>query len=343
MNRISRLLHLCGGFALAMIALVAATGPVSAKEERNYILSTGTTGATFYPVGVAIATLCKVKLEPKSGIAMSAISSAGSGENIKLMREKQAPFAILQGLYGKWAWKGEGKLKNDGAQKYMRSITMLWPNVEHFAIRSKFVKNGTVDDLSNLKGKSFSIGKKNSGAAGSGETILTNLGIDPDKNFNLVHLGFGPSADALVNGTVDGVNMPGGPPTGAMTRAYATMGDDITILNFTDDQLAKVNGEDELWTRYVIKADTYPGQKKDINSIAQPNLLAVHKDVPEEDVYQITKTIYENLAFLHNIHKATMGMAIEKAIAGLPMPLHPGALRYFKEKGLTIPERLVAK
>lgn len=342
MKRILRVKLYGVAMTVAMIAVVMTSASVRA-ENRNYILSTGTTGATFYPVGVAIATLAKVKLEPKSGIAMSAISSAGSGENIKLMREKQAPFAIMQGLFGQWAWKGEGKLKSDGPQTYMRSITMLWPNVEHFAIRSSFAKTGTVDDLANLKGKSFSIGKKNSGAAGSGETILTNLGINPDKTFNLVHLGFGPSADALANDTIDGVNMPGGPPTGAMTRAYATMGDDITVLDFSDDQAAKANGEGELWTRYVIKAGTYPGQKKDINTIAQPNFLAVHKDIPEDDVYEITKVLYENLPFLHNIHKATTGMSLENATAGLPVPLHPGALRYFKEKGLTIPDRLVAK
>ena len=121
------------------------------------------------------------------------------------------------------------------------------------------------------------------------------------------------------------------------------MGDKITILGFTDDQIKRANGGYKLWTAYEIPADTYPGQSKVVNTIAQPNFLAVNEDVPEESVYQITKTIYENLPFLTNIHKATKAMSLEKAIVGLPVPLHPGAARYFQEAGLTIPDDLIAK
>jgi TRAP transporter TAXI family solute receptor len=96
-----------------------------------------------------------------------------------------------------------------------------------------------------------------------------------------------------------------------------------------------------LWTRYVIPAGSYPGQTQDIRTIAQPNFLAVRADVDEDAVYRITKAIYENLPFLNGIHKATKAMALNKAIAGLPMPLHPGAARYYREAGLEIPQRLI--
>ena len=314
-----------------------------AQEERSYILATATTGGTYYPVGVALATLVKVKLQPKQKIAMAAINSAGSGENVKLLREDQAQFAILQGLFGQWAWTGTGKVKADGPQEHMRAVTMLWQNVEHFAVRAEHVKSGTVDDLSGLKGQKFSIGKKNSGTEGSGLTILGNLGIEPDKTFDIVNQGYGPSADALQNGTIEGVNMPGGVPVGALTQAFASMGDKLQVLDFTDDQVKRANGDGALWTRFVIPAGTYPGQDKEIQTIAQPNFLAVRADVDEEAVYLITKTIYENLPFLQNIHKATTAMAIERALAGLPAPLHPGAARYYKEAGIEIPDHLMAK
>ena len=93
----------------------------------------------------------------------------------------------------------------------------------------------------------------------------------------------------------------------------------------------------------MIPAGTYPNQDKDVNTIAQPNFLAARADLEDEAVYLITKTIYENLPFLNAIHKATKVMAVEKALAGLPMPLHPGALKYYQEVGLTIPEHLIAK
>ena len=139
------------------------------------------------------------------------------------------------------------------------------------------------------------------------------------------------------------MNIPAGVPASAVTRAYANMGDDITTLNFTEEQLASVNSDFELWTPYTIPVGTYPNQDEVIETIAQPNILAVRADVTEEDVYQITKTIYANLPFLNNIHPATKAMALEKAIAGLPMPLHPGAVRFYQEQGLTIPDRLIAE
>jgi len=326
--------------AAVAIAFFSAN-PARAAEERSYLLATATTGGTYYPVGVAISTLTKVKLQPKHKIGMSAINSAGSGENIKLLRDDEVQFAILQGLFGYYAWNGKGPLENDGPQKELRSVTMLWQNVEHFTILADKAKTGTIADLENLKGERMALGAKNSGTIGSNKFLLGNLGLDAEKDFELVYGGYGPSADALQNGQISGLGIPGGAPTGAITRVMAAMGDKIQILDFTDEQAKKADGGFELYTRYVIKSGTYPGQAKDINTIAQPNFLAVRADVDEEAVYMITKTIYENLPFLNAIHKATSVMALEKALAGLPMPLHPGAAKYFKEAGLDIPARLM--
>ena len=128
----------------------------------------------------------------------------------------------------------------------------------------------------------------------------------------------------------------------SITQLFAQMGDKkVKVLDFTDDQLAIIRAQYPIWNRYVIKAGTYPGQKTDINTISQPNFLAVHPDVSEETVYLITKTMYENLPFLASIHKATKVMKIEKAISGLPVPLHPGAAKYYREMGLQIPDALL--
>jgi len=334
-------------FSLVAISLLLGTfgtTSVRAAEERNYLMATASTGGTYYPVGVALSTLVKVKLQPKEKIGMSAISSAGSGENIKLLRDNEVQFAILQGLYGAYAWNGTGPIAADGPQKNLRSVTMLWQNVEHFAVASKFAKTGTVTDMVAMKGETISLGAKNSGTLGSNTVLLQNLGVpDVETFYNLIYVGYGPSADAMQNGQAAGMSIPAGVPAGAITKALANMGKDITVLDFTDDQLKKADGGMELWTRYVIPAETYPGQTKDINTIAQPNFLSVRADVDEDAVYQITKTVYENLPFLNAIHGATKAMAIEKAIAGLPMPLHPGAARYYQEVGIQIPARLLAK
>lgn len=321
-------------------ALGISASSALAQESHQYIMGTATTGGTYYPVGVALSTLVKVKLEPETGIALSAISSAGSSENLKLMDEDQAQFGILQGLYGAYAWEGEGPVPK--AYKNLRSVSMLWQNVEHFVVNNDRVDSGTIGDMTNLYDESFSIGARNSGTEGSGRYILGQLGIAPDE-MNIAYLGYGPSADALQNGTIDGMNIPAGVPASAVTRAYANADGDITTLDVTEEQLKKINSKFELWSTYDIPAGTYPNQDAVIQTIAQPNILAARADVPDEDVYAITQAMYENLPFLNNIHPATRAMALEKAITGLPMPLHPGAARFFEEQGLEIPERLIAE
>lgn len=317
--------------------------PVQAAGERKYVLATANIAGTYYPVGVALATLTKVKLEPDHGLSLTAIRSAGSAENLELMRKGEAQFAILQGLYGSWAWEGKGPFIEQGPQKNLRSITMLWQNVEHFIVQSDYVQTGTVADLVNLTSKKISLGELQSGSAGSSTYILDSLGLEAEEDFKLISLTYNDSADAIRRGTIQIMSIPGGPPVTAVARAFSALGKDIRVLEFTDEQLRLVNSRQPLWSEYVIEANTYQGQDRAIRTIAQPNFLAVNADIADEDVYNIVKTIYNNLEFLHNIHPITAAMRLEKAIAGLPVPLHPGAARYYREMGVDIPDALISR
>ncbi len=332
-------LRRCSLIALALGFLSASA--VTATAEHNFLMATASTGGTYYPVGVAIATLTKVKLQPSEKIGMSAITSAGSGENIKLMRDNEVQFSILQGLYGYYAWNGKGDFEKEGPQKDLRAVTMLWQNVEHFVVQADKAPTGTIEDMVALKGERMALGTKNSGTIGSNRLLLHNLGVDIDTDYELVYVGYGPSAEALQNGQIAGMSTPAGVPAGAVTQAFAALENKIKLLEFTDEQASKADGGLDLWTPYTIKAGSYPGLQNDLQTVAQPNFLAVRADVDENAVYLITKTIFENLPFLNAIHKATEAMSLEQALAGLPMPLHPGAARYFREAGLTIPERLL--
>ena len=327
---------------LAASLVLAAPAAYAEAEEASYILATASTGGTYYPVGVALSTLVKVKLEPSMKIGMSAISSAGSGENVRLIREGEAQFGILQGLFGYYAATGTGPVGDSGPQDHLRSVTMLWPNVEQFVVSADVATTGTIEDMAALTGEAMALGRQNSGTIGSNRTVMSGFGVDIDNDYDLVFAGYGTSAEAMQNGQVKGISTPAGVPTGALSQLMAAAGDSVKFLEFTDEQLAQADGGRELWTRFVIPAGTYPGQTEDLNTIAQPNFLATHADLPEENVYQITKTIYENLPFLQAIHPATKAMALEQAIAGLPVPLHPGAARFYQEQGIDIPERLIA-
>lgn len=310
-------------------------------ESKDYVLSTASTGGTYHPVGTAISTLSKIKLLPKKKFSLTAVNSAGSGANVQALGAGTADFAILQGLYGSYAATGTGPVT--AKQTNMRSITMLWQNVEQFIIGKDMAKTGTMADMLVLKGKSAGFGKQNSGTLGSNKVLLKGLGLDIDKDFTLVHAGYGPTADALANGQIAGAGIPSGPPTGAITKLMAANKGKFVLLNVTTEQAEKMNSGRNLWTPYTIKAGTYPGQDADVNTIAQPNFLAVNASVDQEHVYLLTKAIYENLPFLQAIHKATKAMNKDAAMAGLPVPLHPGAAKYYKEIGLTIPEHLIAK
>ena len=303
-------------------------------------MATATTGGTYYPVGVAIATLTTTELGQSDNILMTAITSAGSGENIQLLKNREADMAIIQSLNGEMARLGKGRYEDD-PQPFLRSVSVLWENVEHFVLVEKFVDSGDMSDLKNIRKKNFSIGRRGSGTEISGREILKALGYYPEKDFRLSFLGYAPSANALQNGRIVGMNIPAGPPASAITQAFAAIGaKNLRILEFDEDQVEAVNSVFQVWKHYTIPAGTYPGQTNAIQTISQPNLLVTHVDLPEDMVYKIVKTIYENLDYIRKIHQATQGMSLDLAVSGLSLPLHPGAVRYYEEMGLTIPLKL---
>jgi TRAP transporter TAXI family solute receptor len=335
-----------GGNIMKMLkALVVSAGLVTSgsafAQSADYVLNTASTGGTYHPVGTAISTLSKIKLLPKQKFSLTAVNSAGSGANVQALSAGTADFAILQGLFGSYAVTGTGPVSEPQAN--LRSVTMLWQNVEQFVVPTEKAATGTVADLTDLKGMSVGMGKQNSGTIGSNTVLLAGLGLDVGSDFTLISAGYGPTADALANGQAVAAGIPSGPPTGAITKLMAANEGKFTILDVTADQAAAMDAGRNLWVPYTIAAGTYPGQAKDVNTIAQPNFLAVNASVDEEHVYMLTKTMYENLPFLQAIHPATKAMMIESAMAGLPAPLHPGAARYYTEVGLEIPANLIAQ
>lgn len=327
---------------LLLVSLLVATLTACSDElsrTRPYVLTTATTGGTFYPVGVALATIAHAQLSESQGISLTAISSAGSFENVKLLRDNQAQFAILQGPFGAWSWTGEGPVSNP--QTYMRSVSALWKNVEHFVLLQELVSNGDMMDLQNLDGERYVLGARNSGAEQTGRFILDTLGIPYEENFTLAYMGYGPTSSAIQDGNIVGMNIPAGAPVSAITRAYAQMGDRITILDWTQEQLDRLNTKYPLWDWYEFPPGTYPNQDQLVRTVASPNVLVTREDIPEEVVYNITKVIWENLTTLQEIHGATRDMRMEIAVQGLGAPLHAGALRYYREIGIDIPERLI--
>lgn len=319
--------------ALALGLSLAGSALAQSGQPRHYSVATGAEGGTYYPVGVALALVAKINLQASHGIDVEGIPSAGSVDNIRLLREGEAQFAILQTMIGRWAHEGTAPFDTVGPQENLRAVTMLWPDAEHFLILTELAETGTVDDLANLTGRGFSIGQLASGTEYTNRFLFGNYGLDFE-GWGPAFLTLEETDRALESGGIAGTNISSAVGVAAVTRVMSAMGERLTLLRVTDEQAARFDGGTGLVPVVTIPAATYPGQTEPVQALAQPNFLAVNADVPDDDVYHFTRTMYENLPFLCEIHAAGCALSLDTAIAGLPVPLHPGAERYFREVGL---------
>lgn len=325
------------GMLVQTIASWHALAQTADTREQSFLLGTGSTEGTYHPVGVALSTLIKLKLLPDLNVDLTAINTGGSYENIELVRQDETQFAILSAISAYEAQQGIGRFSDIGPDENLKAITALWRSADHVIVRGDKVQSGTIDDFVQLRGQSVSMGRRNSGTLIGNRALMAPLGVDVDSDFNLVELGFEESADAMINGDIDAMSLAGGLPIGAVQRVFDALGNNAAVLEFNDEQLAYIDQGRRIWSRSVIPAQTYTGQERDIFTISTPNILAVRGDIDDEVVYQITKTIFENLEYLHGLHEATAQVSFDTAINNLPLPIHEGALRYFEEKGVELP------
>jgi uncharacterized protein len=324
---------------ILLLVAMLATAPAAAQESRSYALATGTTGGTYYPVGVALEALVKAVLRDSHGIEVSVVPTGGSHDNLALLADGTAQLAMLQGIHTR---PRDGAPADAAVLGELRSIAMLWPDVVHVVLRQALAETGTVHDLAGLGMAPIAIGRPESGAMLSTTAILVSIGIEP-AYLNVVDAGgYDAMAQAFEAGEIDAGSLFGGAPLAAITRVMTETEGTLALLSFSKEDVDAANARfGALWVPYVIAAGTYPGQAADIATIAEPNALVVRAEIPEEDVYLLTKAMFQNLAFLGNMHPAAAQVSLERALAGMAIPLHPGAARYFTEIGLTIPDDLL--
>jgi TRAP transporter TAXI family solute receptor len=324
-------------FSSAALSLAMMAQPTLAVAD-GYTLATGRTTGKSFAVGVGISSLAKVKLMPQYKMDLSAVESEGFVQNVRMLQNGQAEFAILQAMFGHFARTGTGTFAGETPDDSIRAVAMLWRDADHFVIDRDYEKTGTIADLEQLQGMPVSMGVDGPGPIESNRLLLSHLGVDVDNSFNLTHLNYAQSSEALARGDIKAMSTPIRPPAPHVEQLLSNSGGRHALLSFTDEQIARADGGLGLWTPYVIPAATYPGQTEDIKTVAKSNLLVARADVDDEVVYQVTKSVFENLDFLRTIHDAMYETSLDRALTGMPMPLHPGALRYFQEVGLLGPD-----
>lgn len=330
--------------ALCLKAIVVTLGfsfvaqPMAALAGEGFMLATGRTTGKSFAVGVGISSLAKVKLLPLKKMDLSPVESEGFVDNVRMLQRNDAQFAILQAMFGHFARTGTGTFAGEAPNDDIQAIAMLWRDAEHFVIDEDYVKSGTIADIGQLRDMPVSMGVDGPGPIESNRLLLSHFDVNVDNAFSLSRLNYQQSSKALQNGDIVAMSTPIRPPAPHIQEALGSDINKYKLLQFTDEQIARADGGLGLWTRYVIPAATYPGQNQDIQTVAKSNLLVARKDVDPEVVYQVTKAVFENLDFLRNIHDAMYETSIDRALVGVPMPLHPGALRYYQEIGLLGPD-----
>ena len=135
--------------------------------------------------------------------------------------------------------------------------------------------------------------------------------------------------------------MPAGDPAQALVALFTSAGDKVRALDVSDAELARINANIGLWRRHVIPAETYPGQARPWSTVSQPNFLCTHAELPDDHVYAIARTMFDHLDLLRDLHPALKAVSLDAALNGLPAPLHPGVVRLYEQRGVSIPERLL--
>lgn len=319
---------------LSLVLMSISLAGCNFEKKEIYNIATASTGGTYYPIGVGMGQLWTEHYRDQN-IKFNGQSSAGSVENIDLMKKGEADMAILQNLISTQASEGSGIYEGKGYEE-LRAIGMIWPNVEHFVLMDSKIQSG---DISDIEGTSFSVGPQASGTEQSTLTMMEGVGLDKS-NIKPEYLGYDDTVSSMRDGRLEGGSLPAGTPVSAITDMFAS-GLEADILEVSDEQLEEINGVVDAWYRYTIEAGTYPHQEEDIETIAQPNVLVATSEMDADMVYNLTKILFENREFMIGVHNSAREMKIETALEGLNTPLHEGAYRYFKEKDIEIDDRLI--
>jgi TRAP transporter TAXI family solute receptor len=310
---------LAGAVVLA-VGAVGLGGPAAAYDLKFLNVATASTAGTFYPVGIALAKVWSDKL----GVRASAQSSAGSVENVSLLNNNEANIAIIQTNIAQDAVTGRNTFKE---KSDLRMIAPLYPSADHIIIS----KSSGIKSLADLKGKRMAVGTPGSGTLSGTKLILDALGIGLD-GIKAEYVSQTQGIAAMKDGTIDAVNMTGGHPIGAVTEALSVAGDRIAIYSMTEKEQ---NGLVETigWKLPItFPAGTYPGQAKDIESIAHVAILMVRGDFPTDLAYDMTKTMYGEIKTLEGMHAIFKLMTVDYAKKNLKLmrvPVHPGAQKFF--------------
>lgn len=311
--------------SLALLAAALLAAPALAAKKTNISFPTAATTGALYPLGAGIANLWNTKLDTVNARAQA---SNGGVQNLNLLKSKdaQVSFAVssitYEALHGMRGFK-------DREYKDVRVLAGLYYNPNQVVSRAE----AGVSTLADFKGKRFAPGAAGGTTEVESRVHFTAVGLRYPDDIKAQFVGFTESIDLMRNKQLDGAWIMAGMPTAAVTEMCATAGGKLVPID--SDTIARLQAEYPWYSTFTIPAGTYDNQTEDVQTTAVKMLLLTDASMPEDLIYSLAKTFWENLPELVKAHAVMKTVTPDMAVKDLAnIPLHPGAEKYYKEAGL---------
>jgi len=309
-----------------LFSFVFSLPPAWAQKTVRLSIATGGAGGVYYPIGRGMANLISKYL---SNAEATAEVTTASVDNCLLVGRKKAELAFIMADTGWNAYMGKAPFKE---KIPLRTLAVLFPNNMHIVT----IEGKAIEKVTDLKGKRVSTGAPGSGTEVMALRVIEAFGLNPNKDMTRERLGVSESVGALRDKKIDAFFWVGGLPTAAVTDLGTTPGIKIKLLNSADGVLKMRDKYGPFYAKGAIPAKTYPDQDADVPIAVVWNLLVCHKEMKENVAYDILKTLFDHKQEWAASHGDARYLALEPQAGGSPIPFHPGAIRYFTEKGVTI-------
>lgn len=309
---------LCALFVLIMTVSLASCG------AGGMSMGTGGTAGTYYGYGGILGN----QIQTSAGIPVKVVSTDGSKANILGINTGNYQLATVQSDVMAYAWAGTNTFQKEGAIQSFRVIGGLYAEAVQLVTMDPAIKS-----VADLKGKRVSIGAAGSGVYFNAIDVLAAAGMT-ESDITPQYSSFGDSADALKDGKLDAAFIVAGAPTPAIQELCTS---NSAYLVPIDGEVAnKLMQSSPYYTTYKIPANTYPGQTEDVTTVTVKATLIVSASASEEEVYNITKAIFDNVDKITAAHAKGKELSLENATSGMTAPFHKGAAKYFSEKNITV-------
>ena len=318
-------------FVSAFVAIVAALAlaTAAAQDKRTRIsIGTGGTGGVYYPLGGGLAAVIS-KYVP--GVEATAEVTAGSIANLQLIGGGKSEMGFTMADSAWDAYMGYDKFKDHKVG--LRTLAVFYPNRMHVVT----IEGKGIEKFADLKGKRISTGAPASGTEVMSMRMLEACGIDPNKDVTRERLSVAESVNALKDRKIDALTWVGGVPTPSITDLAATPGVKVKLVDHGECVDGMRSKYGPIYVKNRILANAYPGETRDTTNVDVWNLLVVPENADEKLVYDITKTLFEKKDELVKVHKDASFLELANQSTGAsPIPFHPGAVRYYKERGISV-------